>query len=533
MALAKSAAKGQQAAEKNQNQTTVEASAVSVEFAMLPVNKIHPDPDQPRKAWDEDEKEGLKATIEATKGAKSAVRVRPHPELVGEFMLVYGEGRWLCHSELGQGYELIPALIEIDPNSEQNNDYDRYMVQVIENVGRYKMKAIYEAESFQRLMEKHQAHTGKKLKQDDLAKMLGLSRTTVSRTLSILKAPDVVKTLSIDGVTQSTNALAYLEQISREVDESELLRIIDEFKAGELTEHDLQKLITELKHPEKKQTPQNELNNMIERQMDLDDTEHGDFDSYGSETSDEQDEDAPPPKSKEKDYGFYDYKDIYEKALFDVLMKVDAAFSISEEQKNDMAQSLVDVTKELVNEKTTVKLLGILVSKLPKYCNSDANEVMKTLFNQRLLRKFYREQLLSSDDEDENYPLTLDIKSFSLTESNELIIDVEDTEQSIMIVESDLREIYEALKDRFSNKSPLPSFECNHVYAELVRNKFPDLTEAQIENLCDQYERIVIEFGEGVESAKGEISAMITRINKPTTVLSAIRAEYKKIREGK
>ncbi|EKF9659313.1 DNA sulfur modification protein DndB [Vibrio cholerae] len=74
---------------------------------------------------------------------------------------------------------------------------------------------------------------------------------------------------------------------------------------------------------------------------------------------------------------------------------------------------------------------------------------------------------------------------------------------------------------------------CDHAYAELVRNKFTHLTEAQIDDLCDKYERIVIEFGEGVESAKGEISAMITRINKPTTVLSAIRAEYKKIKEGR
>ena len=66
-----------------------------------------------------------------------------------------------------------------------------------------------------------------------------------------------------------------------------------------------------------------------------------------------------------------------------------------------------------------------------------------------------------------------------------------------------------------------------------MRNKFPDLTEAQIDDLCDKYERIVIEFGEGIESAKSEISAMVTRIKKPTTVLSAIRAEYKKIKEGR
>lgn len=76
-------------------------------------------------------------------------------------------------------------------------------------------------------------------------------------------------------------------------------------------------------------------------------------------------------------------------------------------------------------------------------------------------------------------------------------------------------------------------YTCDHAYAELVRNKFPDLTEEQIDNLCENYERIVVEFGEGVESAKSNIKAMLTRITKPKMVVGAIRTDYIKVTEAK
>ncbi|EIU7553796.1 DNA sulfur modification protein DndB [Vibrio vulnificus] len=70
---------------------------------------------------------------------------------------------------------------------------------------------------------------------------------------------------------------------------------------------------------------------------------------------------------------------------------------------------------------------------------------------------------------------------------------------------------------------------CNHPYADMVRSKWGDQSEAQIENLCDQYESIAIEFGESVESAKPNIQCVISQTTKPTTVKSSIRAKYKQV----
>ncbi|EKA5635996.1 DNA sulfur modification protein DndB [Vibrio navarrensis] len=73
---------------------------------------------------------------------------------------------------------------------------------------------------------------------------------------------------------------------------------------------------------------------------------------------------------------------------------------------------------------------------------------------------------------------------------------------------------------------------CNHPYAEMVRSKWSDMTEAQIENLCDIYEEIAIEFGESVETGKSSIQCVITRTQNPTTVKSRVRSIYSNVNEA-
>ncbi|EGQ8101917.1 DNA sulfur modification protein DndB [Vibrio parahaemolyticus] len=68
-----------------------------------------------------------------------------------------------------------------------------------------------------------------------------------------------------------------------------------------------------------------------------------------------------------------------------------------------------------------------------------------------------------------------------------------------------------------------------HLYAGMVRDKWPDLTEAQIDNVCDQVEVVVAGFGETLESAKGNVQCMLTKMRKSSTVLATIRANYKKV----
>ncbi len=68
-----------------------------------------------------------------------------------------------------------------------------------------------------------------------------------------------------------------------------------------------------------------------------------------------------------------------------------------------------------------------------------------------------------------------------------------------------------------------------HLYADMVRAKWPDLTEDQIDNVCDQVEVVVAGFGETLDSAKGNVQCMINKMRKSSTVLATIRANYKKV----
>ncbi|MCG9628394.1 hypothetical protein L1D34_26615 [Vibrio mediterranei] len=59
--------------------------------------------------------------------------------------------------------------------------------------------------------------------------------------------------------------------------------------------------------------------------------------------------------------------------------------------------------------------------------------------------------------------------------------------------------------------------------------KWPELTEAQVENFCGQCELLVITgFGEMPDSAKTAVQCMINAMRKPSTVLRTIRINYEK-----
>ncbi|MGR5139810.1 hypothetical protein [Vibrio jasicida] len=62
----------------------------------------------------------------------------------------------------------------------------------------------------------------------------------------------------------------------------------------------------------------------------------------------------------------------------------------------------------------------------------------------------------------------------------------------------------------------------------MVRTKWIELTEPQIENLCDQYEVVVSGLGLTLEEAKPSVQVMVNSIRKPSTVLRTIRANFNK-----
>ncbi|MGX9522968.1 DNA sulfur modification protein DndB [Vibrio mediterranei] len=70
--------------------------------------------------------------------------------------------------------------------------------------------------------------------------------------------------------------------------------------------------------------------------------------------------------------------------------------------------------------------------------------------------------------------------------------------------------------------------EYQHAFAEMVREKWSELTEAQVENFCGQCELVITGFGETPDSAKLAVQCMINAMRKPSTVLRTIRINYEK-----
>ncbi len=69
---------------------------------------------------------------------------------------------------------------------------------------------------------------------------------------------------------------------------------------------------------------------------------------------------------------------------------------------------------------------------------------------------------------------------------------------------------------------------CEHQYADMVRDKWSELTEERVWELCQQYETVVQGYGETLDTAQSTIQCMIHNMRKPSTVLRTIRANYDK-----
>jgi ParB family chromosome partitioning protein len=96
----------------------------------VPLDRIVPDPEQPRRSFAEDRLHSLAASIRST-GLIQPLVVRPHPDpkarLDAPYMLLAGERRWLAARRAGLA--AVPVFVRHDPLS----DSDRLMLQIDEN----------------------------------------------------------------------------------------------------------------------------------------------------------------------------------------------------------------------------------------------------------------------------------------------------------------------------------------------------------------------------------------------------------------
>ena len=161
----------------------------------VPVEKVFPNPDQPRRQFDEEQLSDLSASI-AEKGVIQPLIVRRHPTENDGYEIVAGERRWRA-AQRAQVHEVPVVVRDFD-------DLEVIEVAIIENIQRADLNPIEEAAGYDQLMQKF-GHT-----QDQMAKALGKSRSHIANLLRLLKLPDDIKTFVQDGHLSMGHARALL-----------------------------------------------------------------------------------------------------------------------------------------------------------------------------------------------------------------------------------------------------------------------------------------------------------------------------------
>ena len=169
------------------------APAVGQGLAMLAVAAIAPDPQQPRRHFDDAALDELAASI-AARGVIQPVIVRPLGP--GKWQLVAGERRWRA-AQRAQLHE-SPALIR------DLSEREVMALALIENLQREDLNPVEEARAYHRLTE------SEGLTQAEIARMVDKSRSHVANLMRLLALPDDVLAMVEDGKLSMGHARALI-----------------------------------------------------------------------------------------------------------------------------------------------------------------------------------------------------------------------------------------------------------------------------------------------------------------------------------
>ena len=175
--------------------------------SQLPIEKVRPNPNQPRRRFGEEALNELAQSIRE-KGILQPLIVRASLEESGIYEIVAGERRWRA-AQMAQLHRVPVVIREFD-------DSEVLEVAIIENIQRADLDPVEEAEGYNRLMEAF-GHT-----QERLAEILGKSRSHVANTMRLLGLPKSVREMLQAGKLTAGHARALLtsddpEGLAREI----------------------------------------------------------------------------------------------------------------------------------------------------------------------------------------------------------------------------------------------------------------------------------------------------------------------------
>jgi ParB/RepB/Spo0J family partition protein len=191
-----------------------ESPTRSVGVRVIPVDRIDPNPEQPRLVFNQETLDELTASIREH-GVLQPILVRPREG--NRYQLIAGERRWRASKQAG--LESIPALIE------DIDDDTALEISIIENLQREDISPLDEAAMYDRMVRDHGYSIRK------LADKLGKDKGYVENRLRLADAPEDVRAL----VSLRKDTLSHAYELMKVDDPKKRRKLADQVARGELT----------------------------------------------------------------------------------------------------------------------------------------------------------------------------------------------------------------------------------------------------------------------------------------------------------
>ena len=210
----------------------------SVAVTKLPLQKVEPNPDQPRRTFDEEELQALADSI-AAHGILQPLAVRASGG--GFYQIIAGERRWRAARMAGLS-EVPVVVLEADARTVME-------LALVENLQRQDLNPMEEAEGYQRLMKEYG------LTQEEAAARVGKSRPAVANALRLLLLPEEVRSLVEDGTISAGHARAILSLPAARLQKAAAQKIVALRLSVRQAEAMCKRMLQEEEKPEPKPAP--------------------------------------------------------------------------------------------------------------------------------------------------------------------------------------------------------------------------------------------------------------------------------------
>ena len=211
----------------------------------LPIDKIEPNPDQPRNQFDEDTLQELSDSIKQY-GMLQPILVTPKDDF---YEIIAGERRWRA-AKLA-GLNEVPVMIR------KYNENEVVEIALIENIQRDNLNPIEEAMAYKRLMEEFQ------LKQDEVAGKVSKSRAAITNSLRLLKLDPRVQKMLEEEMISTGHARALLAITNKDQQYEIAQKVFDE----KLSVRDIEKLVKDLKKIKKNKKEEKDVHDILYTQL--------------------------------------------------------------------------------------------------------------------------------------------------------------------------------------------------------------------------------------------------------------------------